>query len=89
MLVPLGDGLEGVGGRHRLAPVMLSAFMDCAMNFGCSKECRRSAESMASTEAWVSRSNWSKFVDGQPQFDENGKIAKPSTYRKPDLTGCL
>lgn len=39
--------------------------------------------------AEVNRSNWSKFVDGQPQFDENGKIAKPTTYRKPDLTGCL
>lgn len=37
----------------------------------------------------VDRSNWSKFVDGQPQFDRNGKIAKPTTYRKPDLTGCF
>ena len=37
----------------------------------------------------VDESNWSKFVDGKPQFDENGKIAKPTTYRKPDLTGCL
>lgn len=35
----------------------------------------------------VDESNWSKFVDGQPVFDENGKIAKPPTYRKPDLTG--
>lgn len=39
--------------------------------------------------ARVDSSNWSKFVDGKPQFDENGKIAKPTTYRKPDLTGCL
>ncbi len=39
--------------------------------------------------AEVNRSNWSKFVDGQPQFDENGKVAKPTTYRKPDLTGYL
>ena len=39
--------------------------------------------------AEVDRSNWSKFVDGKPQFDANGKIAKPTTYRKPDLTGCF
>lgn len=38
--------------------------------------------------ARVDASNWSKFVNGQPRFDENGKIAKPITYRKPDLTGC-
>ena len=36
----------------------------------------------------VDRSNWSKFVDGFPVFDANGKIAKPDTYQKPDLTGC-
>lgn len=33
----------------------------------------------------VNRSNWSKFVDGKPQFDVNGKIAKPASYSKPDL----
>lgn len=35
----------------------------------------------------VDSSNWSKFVDGQPVFDENGKIAKPPTYKPVDLTG--
>ena len=36
----------------------------------------------------VDRSNWSKFdADGHPSFDENGKIAKPATYVKPDLDG--
>lgn len=36
----------------------------------------------------VDRSNWSKFdADGHPSFDENGKIAKPATYVKPDLEG--
>lgn len=34
----------------------------------------------------VNRSNWSKFVDGKPTFHANGKIAKPVTYSKPDLT---
>ena len=33
----------------------------------------------------VNRSNWSKFVDGAPVFDANGKIAKPATYSKPNL----
>ena len=33
----------------------------------------------------VNRSNWSKFVDGKPVFDANGKIAKPATYSKPNL----
>ncbi len=34
----------------------------------------------------VNRSNWSKFVDGKPIFDENGKIAKGPDYFKADLT---
>lgn len=36
--------------------------------------------------AEVNRSNYSKFVDGKPEFDANGKIAKPASYSKPDLT---
>ena len=36
--------------------------------------------------AEVNRSNWSKFVGGKPTFDANGKIAKPPSYSKPDLT---
>lgn len=35
--------------------------------------------------AEVNRSNWSKFVNGKPLFDANGKIAKPATYSPPDL----
>ncbi|KLT73390.1 hypothetical protein PL75_03450 [Neisseria arctica] len=33
----------------------------------------------------VNRSNWSKFVDGQPVFDDNGKIKKGGSYTPPDL----
>lgn len=34
----------------------------------------------------VSASNWSKFKDGKPIFDANGKIAKnPDSYFKPNL----
>lgn len=36
--------------------------------------------------AEVNRSNYSKFVDGKPVFDANGKIAKPASYSKPDLS---
>lgn len=36
----------------------------------------------------VNRSNWSKYdVDGQPIFDENGKIKKGPKYAPPDLSG--
>lgn len=35
--------------------------------------------------AEVDSSNWSKFVDGKPVFDSNGKIAKGQNYRKADL----
>lgn len=33
----------------------------------------------------VNLSNFSKFVDGQPIFNENGKIAKGPAYFKPNL----
>lgn len=35
--------------------------------------------------AEVNASNWSKFVDGKPIFNEHRKIAKGPGYRKPDL----
>jgi predicted HAD superfamily Cof-like phosphohydrolase len=35
----------------------------------------------------VNESNWSKAIDGEFAFDENGKISKPSTYRPPNLDG--
>lgn len=34
----------------------------------------------------VNASNYSKFVDGEPVFDENRKIAKGPDYFKPDLS---
>ena len=34
----------------------------------------------------VIRSNNSKMVDGKFEFDDNGKIQKPSTFSEPDLT---
>jgi hypothetical protein len=33
----------------------------------------------------VNRSNFSKFVDDKPVFNEQGKIAKPATYSAPNL----
>ena len=37
----------------------------------------------------VNRSNWSKFEDGKPVFNENGKIAKGKDYSKPELKPYL
>lgn len=37
----------------------------------------------------VNASNFSKFDEnGQPIFDENGKVSKGPNYRKPDFEGC-
>lgn len=33
----------------------------------------------------VDASNWSKFEDGEPLFDENGKVTKGEDYLKPEL----
>lgn len=33
----------------------------------------------------VNESNDSKYVDGKAIFDDNGKIAKPDSFKKPDL----
>lgn len=35
--------------------------------------------------AEVNQSNWSKFVDGKPVFNEQGKIAKGADYKAPEL----
>lgn len=35
----------------------------------------------------VNQSNWSKFVDGKPIFDDNGKIKKGPNYKEPKLAG--
>ncbi len=35
----------------------------------------------------VNDSNWSKFVDGEPVFNEAGKVAKGPGYAGPDLEG--
>jgi hypothetical protein len=37
----------------------------------------------------VNASNWSKFVDGKPIVDPNGKIMKGPGYFKPDLAQFL
>lgn len=34
----------------------------------------------------VNRSNWSKFENGKPVFDENGKIKKGKDYTPPELS---
>ena len=38
----------------------------------------------------VNTSNWSKFSpEGEPYFDQNGKILKGPNYTAPDLKGCV
>lgn len=38
----------------------------------------------------VNTSNWSKFSpEGEPYFDQNGKILKGPNYKAPDLSGCV
>jgi hypothetical protein len=44
---------------------------------------------MVSAMDEVNASNWSKFVDGKPVFDENQKIAKGPAYFKADLAQFL
>jgi hypothetical protein len=38
----------------------------------------------------VNTSNWSKFdSNGNPYFDQGGKILKGPNYKAPDLSGCV
>jgi predicted HAD superfamily Cof-like phosphohydrolase len=37
----------------------------------------------------VNRANYSKFVDGKPVFDRNGKVQKGPDYVRPDLTSYV
>ena len=39
--------------------------------------------------AEVNRSNWSKFKDGVPVFNEHGKIAKGVEYTPPELSDYI
>ena len=39
--------------------------------------------------AEVNRSNFSKFEDGKPVFDANGKITKGKDYTPPNLSGMI
>ena len=36
----------------------------------------------------VNLSNYSKFVDGQPLYDANGKVVKGPNYKEANLDGC-
>lgn len=50
---------------------------------------RQLGGNMANTLAEVNRSNWSKFENGKPVYDGNGKVAKGAHYSAPDLGGFL
>jgi predicted HAD superfamily Cof-like phosphohydrolase len=42
---------------------------------------------MAEAVRRVNTSNWSKYKNGKPEFDAQGKIIKPDSYRPPNLEG--
>ena len=44
---------------------------------------------MKSALVEVVRSNWSKFENGKPVFDDNGKIKKGANYTPPQLGGFI
>ncbi len=48
--------------------------------------CHMMGFDIMSALAEVNRSNYSKFENGQPVFDENGKITRGKNYTKPNLT---
>lgn len=37
----------------------------------------------------VNESNWSKFVDGRPLYNAQGKVVKGPNYQAPDLSHCV
>ena len=51
--------------------------------------CHMMGFDIISALAEVNRSNYSKFKNGQPVFDSNGKITKGKYYTPPNLTGMI
>ena len=47
----------------------------------------RAGMSLSEAVRRVNESNWSKYVEGHPVFDRNGKIGKGPHYKAPDLEG--
>lgn len=77
-----GDGIM-VNDGDRLE--FLDALCDQVVTtIGCAGAARPNLDIAGGLEE-VANSNWSKFEDGLPIFDENGKIIKGSNYFKPDL----
>lgn len=51
--------------------------------------CHMMGFDIMSALAEVNRSNYSKFENGQPVFNESGKITKGNHYTPPNLTGMI
>lgn len=83
--LPYRRGIKNMGGKEKVA--VLDALCDqivTAIGVGYMM-----GFNMAGALDEVNKSNWSKFKDGAPAFDENGKIAKADGYFKPDLAKFL
>lgn len=84
-LLPYRRGIENMDSKEKAA--VLDALCDqivTAIGVGYMM-----GFDMAGALDEVNKSNWSKFKDGVPVFDENGKIAKADGYFKPNLTKFL
>ena len=75
--------------RAQISPGLRTDFLDSLADQVVTSVGVAHCAGMNMTEACkrVNASNWSKFVDGQPVFNEAGKIAKGPDYRKPNLEG--
>lgn len=87
MLTELADGLKG--GSIKIAAIdpkgLLDALCDQVVTASGVGHCAH--VNVTEGVRRVNSSNWSKFVNGEPVFHKNGKIAKPDTYQPPDLEG--
>lgn len=87
ILHAMGEGLKN--GTVKVAITNRKGFLDSLCDQVVTGVGVGHCAKMKITEAIhrVNDSNWSKYVDGKPVFNENGKIAKGPHYKEPDLEG--
>ena len=90
-LLYLAEKLKSGGIRVAVSVAERNEFLDSLADQVVTAAGVAHCAGMDMTEACkrVNASNWSKFVDGQPVFNESGKIAKGPDYAPPDLRGLV
>lgn len=92
----LWDALQDVSGRLKMGtmevavvPGNRTAFLDAAADQIVTAVGVAHCANMNIAEAVrrVNQSNWTKYIDGKPVFNQHGKIIKPEGYQPPDLSG--